>query len=165
MLGFSEWSWSIAASLPPYDGRLDAGAVVGELEGDGKTPYQRGEHTYDDGLAKMPPARPLPWAALLHRMHASVSTASSQMLAFGRPAGVRPARDRLRRRSRIRRGPALAERSTLRSPLAQIAQTESVLTPAMVRQSRVPCSASMATRSSMSGWEGRLRLYAPRLLR
>jgi hypothetical protein len=35
----------------------------------------------------------------------------------------------------------------------------------MVRQSGVPYSASMATWSSTSVWEGRLRLYAPLLLR
>jgi hypothetical protein len=39
------------SATPPYDGPLDAGAAVGALECDGKTPYQRGEHGYDDGLA------------------------------------------------------------------------------------------------------------------
>jgi hypothetical protein len=41
------------SATPPYDGRLDAGAAVGALECDGKTPYQRGAHGYDDGLAKV----------------------------------------------------------------------------------------------------------------
>jgi uncharacterized protein YceK len=41
------------SATPPYDGRLDAGAAVAALECDGKTPYQRGEHGYDDGLAKV----------------------------------------------------------------------------------------------------------------
>ena len=40
-------------ATPPYDGPLDAGAAVGALECDGKTPYQRGEGVYDDGLAKV----------------------------------------------------------------------------------------------------------------
>jgi hypothetical protein len=41
------------SATPPYDGPLDAGAAVAALECDGKTPYQRGEHGYDDGLAKV----------------------------------------------------------------------------------------------------------------
>jgi hypothetical protein len=41
------------SATPPYDGPLDAGAAVGALECDGKTPYQRGKHGYDDGLAKV----------------------------------------------------------------------------------------------------------------
>ena len=41
------------SATPPYDGRLDAGAAVAALECDGKSPYQRGEHGYDDGLAKV----------------------------------------------------------------------------------------------------------------
>lgn len=41
------------SATPPYDGPLDAGAAVGALECDGNTPYQRGEHGYDDGLAKV----------------------------------------------------------------------------------------------------------------
>jgi hypothetical protein len=41
------------SATPPYDGRLDAGAAVGALECDGKTPYERGEGVYDDGLAKV----------------------------------------------------------------------------------------------------------------
>jgi hypothetical protein len=36
---------------PRYDGPLDASAAVRALECDGKTPYQRGEGVYDDGLA------------------------------------------------------------------------------------------------------------------
>jgi hypothetical protein len=39
------------SATPPYDGPLDARAGVGALECDGKTPYQRGEGVYDDGLA------------------------------------------------------------------------------------------------------------------
>ena len=39
------------SATPPYDGRLDAGAAVGALECDGKTPYRRGVGVYDDGLA------------------------------------------------------------------------------------------------------------------
>jgi hypothetical protein len=39
------------SATPPYDGPLDASAAVGALECDGKTPYQRGEGIYDDGLA------------------------------------------------------------------------------------------------------------------
>jgi hypothetical protein len=35
----------------PFDGPLDDGTAVGALECDGKTPYQRGEGVYDDGLA------------------------------------------------------------------------------------------------------------------
>jgi len=38
-------------ATPPYDGQLNAGAAVGALECDGKTPYERGEGVYDDGLA------------------------------------------------------------------------------------------------------------------
>jgi hypothetical protein len=41
------------SATPPYDGPLDAGAAVGALECDGKTPYRRGEGVYDDGLAKV----------------------------------------------------------------------------------------------------------------
>lgn len=41
------------SATPPYDGPLNAGAAVAALECDGKTPYQRGEHGYDDGLAKV----------------------------------------------------------------------------------------------------------------
>jgi hypothetical protein len=41
------------SATPPYDGPLDPGAAVAALECDGKTPYQRGEHGYDDGLAKV----------------------------------------------------------------------------------------------------------------
>lgn len=39
------------SATPPYDGPLEAGAAVGALECDGKTPYRRGEGVYDDGLA------------------------------------------------------------------------------------------------------------------
>ena len=39
------------SSTPPYEGPLDVGAAVAALECDGKTPYQRGEGVYDDGLA------------------------------------------------------------------------------------------------------------------
>jgi hypothetical protein len=39
------------SATPPYDGPLDAGAAVGALECDGRTPYRRGEGIYDDGLA------------------------------------------------------------------------------------------------------------------
>jgi hypothetical protein len=35
----------------PYGGPLDAGAEVGALECEGKSPYQRGDGVYDDGLA------------------------------------------------------------------------------------------------------------------
>jgi hypothetical protein len=38
-------------ATPPYDGPLEAGAAVAALECDGKTPYERGEGVYDDGLA------------------------------------------------------------------------------------------------------------------
>jgi hypothetical protein len=41
------------SATPPYDGRFDAGAAVGALECDGETPYERGEHGYDDGLARV----------------------------------------------------------------------------------------------------------------
>jgi hypothetical protein len=41
------------SATPPYDGRLDAGAAVGALECDGKTPYRRRVGVYDDGLAKV----------------------------------------------------------------------------------------------------------------
>jgi hypothetical protein len=37
----------------PYDGPLGAAAAVDALECDGKTPYQRGRHRYDDGLASV----------------------------------------------------------------------------------------------------------------
>jgi hypothetical protein len=40
-----------ASATPPYDGPLDAGAAVGALECEGKSPYRRGEGVYDDGLA------------------------------------------------------------------------------------------------------------------
>jgi hypothetical protein len=40
-----------ASATPPYDGPLDTGAAVSALECDGKTPYERGEGFYDDGLA------------------------------------------------------------------------------------------------------------------
>ena len=39
------------SATPPYVGPLDAGAAVAALECDGKTPYEHGEHFYDDGLA------------------------------------------------------------------------------------------------------------------
>src|SRR5918992_5733414 len=67
LLASFEWSWSIAAGLPHRGttGLLDAGAAVGALECDDKTPYHRGEHAYDDGLTRCLPPRPLPWAALL----------------------------------------------------------------------------------------------------
>jgi hypothetical protein len=39
------------SATPPYDGPLDTSAAVAALECDGKTPYQRGEGVYDDGLA------------------------------------------------------------------------------------------------------------------
>jgi len=39
------------SATPPYDGPLDAGAAVAALECDGKTPYDRSEGVYDDGLA------------------------------------------------------------------------------------------------------------------
>jgi hypothetical protein len=39
------------SATPPYDGRLGAGAALGALECDGKTPYRRGDDGYDDGLA------------------------------------------------------------------------------------------------------------------
>src|SRR5918992_985798 len=67
LLGSFEWSWSIAAGLPHRGttGLLDAGAAVGALECDDKTPYHRSEHAYDDGLTRCLPPRPLPWAALL----------------------------------------------------------------------------------------------------
>jgi hypothetical protein len=42
------------SATPPYDGPLNGGAAaVAALECDGETPYQRGEHGYDDGLAKV----------------------------------------------------------------------------------------------------------------
>jgi hypothetical protein len=41
------------SATPPYDGQLGAGAAVGALECDGKTPYWRGNGVYDDGLAKV----------------------------------------------------------------------------------------------------------------
>jgi hypothetical protein len=41
------------SATPPYEGPMDAGAAVGALECDGKTPYRRGEGIYDDGLAKV----------------------------------------------------------------------------------------------------------------
>jgi DNA-binding response OmpR family regulator len=40
-------------ATPPYAGPLDAQASVAALECDGETPYERGEHRYDDGLAKV----------------------------------------------------------------------------------------------------------------
>ena len=39
------------SATPPYDGRLGAGAAVGALECEGKTPYDDGLGVYDDGLA------------------------------------------------------------------------------------------------------------------
>jgi hypothetical protein len=39
------------SATPPYGGPLDAGAAVGALECEGKSPYQRGDGVYDDGLA------------------------------------------------------------------------------------------------------------------
>jgi hypothetical protein len=41
------------SATPLYDGPLHAGAAVGALECEGETPYRRGEHGYDDGLAKV----------------------------------------------------------------------------------------------------------------
>jgi hypothetical protein len=41
------------SATPPYAGGLGAGAAVGALECDGKTPYWRGKGVYDDGLAKV----------------------------------------------------------------------------------------------------------------
>ena len=41
------------SATPPYVGPLDAGAAVAALECDGKTPFEHGEHVYDDGLAKV----------------------------------------------------------------------------------------------------------------
>ena len=41
------------SATPPYAGPLDAGAAVGALECDGKTPYKRVEGVYDDGLARV----------------------------------------------------------------------------------------------------------------
>ena len=48
-------SWSTATRLaqPRTTARLDPDAALGALECDGKTPYQRGEHDYGDGLAKV----------------------------------------------------------------------------------------------------------------
>ena len=40
-----------APATSPYDGPLDARAAVGALECEGKSPFQRGEGVYDDGLA------------------------------------------------------------------------------------------------------------------
>jgi hypothetical protein len=40
-----------SSATAPYDGPLEAGAAVGALECDGKTPYRRGGGVYDDGLA------------------------------------------------------------------------------------------------------------------
>jgi hypothetical protein len=40
-------------ATPPYVGPLDAGVAVAALECSGKTPYEKGEHRYDDGLAKV----------------------------------------------------------------------------------------------------------------
>src|SRR5919106_4438864 len=39
------------SATPRYDGPLDPGPAVRALECDGKTPYQRGDGVYDDGLA------------------------------------------------------------------------------------------------------------------
>jgi hypothetical protein len=39
------------SATPPYGGPLDSSAAVAALECEGKTPYQRGEGVYDDGLA------------------------------------------------------------------------------------------------------------------
>ena len=41
------------SATPPYDGQLGAGAAVGALECEGKTPYDDGLGVYDDGLAKV----------------------------------------------------------------------------------------------------------------
>ncbi len=41
------------SATPPYAGPLEAGAAVGALECDGKTPYRRGNGVYDDGLARV----------------------------------------------------------------------------------------------------------------
>lgn len=41
------------SATAPYDGRLGARAAVGALECEGNTPYARGEHDYDDGLARV----------------------------------------------------------------------------------------------------------------
>ena len=41
------------SATPPYAGPLDARAAVAALECDGQTPYEKGEHGYDDGLAKV----------------------------------------------------------------------------------------------------------------
>jgi hypothetical protein len=39
------------SATPPYGGPLDAGAAVGALECEGKSPYDRSAGVYDDGLA------------------------------------------------------------------------------------------------------------------
>jgi hypothetical protein len=41
------------SATPPYDGPLNTSATVAALECVGKTPYERAEHGYDDGLAKV----------------------------------------------------------------------------------------------------------------
>jgi hypothetical protein len=41
------------SATAPYDGPLDVGAAVAALECGDETPYQRAEHGYDDGLAKV----------------------------------------------------------------------------------------------------------------
>jgi uncharacterized protein YceK len=41
------------SATPPYDGQLGAGAAVGALECEGKTPYDDVLGVYDDGLAKV----------------------------------------------------------------------------------------------------------------
>ena len=41
------------SAAPPYNGPLDAGAAVGALECDAEKPYGRGEHDYNDGLARV----------------------------------------------------------------------------------------------------------------
>jgi hypothetical protein len=41
------------SGTPPYEGPLDAGAAVAALQCVGKTPYERGEHGYNDGLARV----------------------------------------------------------------------------------------------------------------
>src|ERR671915_1318608 len=40
-----------SSATPPYDGSVGDRAAVAALECDGKTPYERGDGVYDDGLA------------------------------------------------------------------------------------------------------------------
>jgi hypothetical protein len=56
------------SATPPFDGPLDTGAAVAALECDGKTPFQRGEGVYDDGLATVQASAE---AALGNYMHES----------------------------------------------------------------------------------------------